>query len=83
MNKSMLIKQFSSIEEYVKYALQIFVHIVCNHYNIFIRLLLKDLTEILKKNEFHNTSFYVHEMINSVKISLKIMHFGTNNIDKS
>jgi hypothetical protein len=27
-----LIKQFSNIEEYAKYVLQIYVYIICNHY---------------------------------------------------
>jgi hypothetical protein len=27
----MLVKQFSNIEEYVKYVLQIFEHIICNY----------------------------------------------------
>jgi hypothetical protein len=34
-----LLKQFSNIEEYVKYVLQIFGHIICNHQNICIHFL--------------------------------------------
>jgi hypothetical protein len=65
----MQIKQFSNIEEYVKYVLQIFVHIfVCNHLStLYMHSFLSvkfDLNSI--ENNFVITSLYLHEMLNSV-----------------
>jgi hypothetical protein len=73
----MLMQQFSNIEEYVKYVLQIFVHIICNHKNICIHFLLLNhgfilhvmyITILLKlyRKSIFITSLYLHEMLNSV-----------------
>jgi hypothetical protein len=63
----MLIQQFSNIEEYVKYVLQIFVHVL--NVNVIIKLYAfifigKFDLQFIKK--ILMTSHYLHEMLNSV-----------------
>jgi hypothetical protein len=62
-----IIMQFSNMEEYIKYVLQIFVHIIIMKSLKYMHsfLIVKfDLNFI--ENNFFITSLYLHEMLNSV-----------------
>jgi hypothetical protein len=56
-----LIQQFSNIEEYVKYVLQI-----CKYLYRYINVLIETFDLEFIENQFLNTSLYLHEKLKSV-----------------